>query len=786
MMETGADVPPAEQLVMNEDDDSTDGDEDLVEDMSKHPVSSLWKAWKGSNKKQRSTFDFQPFRENFQAYLFELKEEDYCFDVSHTGRQSSCTCMRVMPLVGTELARVLSALVRFSTKTKLERNHQMAEWIRYANCYQSQGRGVKAYLLPGGSHLICQNALSRVCGMKSYAWRGLCKKVRDGVALDHGLTGKNSNRADPESQEWMDSFLSRLEEQGIPRATRVVRYLNNDGNYVQETRDHDIDSVDLPSHCTKLGLYKQFVAEHGWKFVYDPKNRIMDKVAIEGMEQDPEDVSLLPSIKSFLGYWEKHFPKMKIQPPSADICDDCFVFANQVRYKERLTGKEGTDALNDEMEDDEIPSEAVKEKEGDMLKSEALILAAAEHVDKQQKQRALFRKLKHQARNQNYQAARLTEIHTFVADYAQNMGVPNLAGEQPGKAYYLSPLSAFVFGVVDCSKQKTTLAAHTYFETDGKKGGNNVASMLWNELARKGLTTTGQMVQEINFIMDNCGGQNKNRMVLRMLFVLVKLKLCFKARMVFLVKGHTKNDCDRMFNLMKMKYRNTNCYTPKQLLEFVENSHEDVELVDVMNGGGGFKDWDKAQNKYMRTPDSIQKFHVFAVNIVNPDRLMCQEADDYPIHFDDKVIKKQFRNQPWGDTFLEELQPIQPTGMKDIKWITLYDEWRALVPMDHRKDYSFFHQDPGDERREKTRLNRGEAATTRKQRAITINSEPPKKKPAPKKPAAKKTPAAAKHSKKPAAAKKMAAAKKPAAKKTAMNDKKKSGRANKGPFVGML
>ena len=52
MMETGANVPPAEQLPMNEDGGSTDGDDDLVEDMSKHPVSSLWKAWKGSNKKQ--------------------------------------------------------------------------------------------------------------------------------------------------------------------------------------------------------------------------------------------------------------------------------------------------------------------------------------------------------------------------------------------------------------------------------------------------------------------------------------------------------------------------------------------------------------------------------------------------------------------------------------------------------------------------------------------------------------------------------------------------------------
>jgi hypothetical protein len=690
--------------------------EDEIDDVAKHPVSCLWKAWKGSNKRERKSFDFQPFRASFATYLSDVRGEEYCYDVFHGRTQLTCTCMSTMPLEGDELEKVVSALVSFSTKTKLERNYLLADWIRYARCSQDSGKGPKAYLLPGGNHFVCQHALSRVCGMKSYAWRGLCKKVRDGVALDHGLTGKDSNRANLEAQVWMDSFLSRLEEQAAPRATRTVRYLNKDGNYVQEVRDDDIDWVDLPSHCTRRGLYNQFVAERGWKFIYDPKNRILDKVAIDGMEQNPDDPSALPSINSFKAYWDKHFPKMKIQSAAADICDECFVFANQVRYRQRLTGKEGADALKDDMEDDRIANDSVKEKESDALQAETLILNAAEHVNKQQKQRKLFKHVKDQARNQILKGTSV-QIHTFVADYSQNMSVPNLAGEQPGKAYYLSPLSAFVFGVVDCSNKKTSLAAHTYLETDGKKGGNNVASMLWNEFTRKGLTAPGG-TKEINIVMDNCGGQNKNRMVLRLLFVLVNLKVCFKARMIFLVKGHTKNDCDRMFNLMKKMYRNTNCYTPKQLFEFINNSHEDVELVDVMNTGG-FVDWDRAQNKYMRIPESIQKYHVFTVNRINPDRLICQEADGYPLCFDDKIIRKQYRGKEWAKGLMKELQPLKKTGMKDIKWITLYDEWRPLIPIDFRQEYQYFCQDPGTERREKTRINRGEAAQTRLNRAVT-------------------------------------------------------------------
>jgi hypothetical protein len=85
------------------------------------------------------------------------------------------------------------------------------------------------------------------------------------------------------------------------------------------------------------------------------------------------------------------------------------------------------------MKDDGVPEDAIKGNEGGALKAEAIILSAAEHVNKQQKQRSLFQLVKQQARNQNYQDTGL-QIHTFMADFSQNMGVPNLAGEQPGKS----------------------------------------------------------------------------------------------------------------------------------------------------------------------------------------------------------------------------------------------------------------------------------------------------------------------------------------------------------------
>jgi hypothetical protein len=323
------------------DDDSSIEPEAVIEDWVKHPVSELWAEWKSSNKKQKSNFDFEAHKERFTSYLQELAAEPHCLDVFTNGREMACTCMKDLNMEDDQVARVVAALMKFATKTKLERDNMVAEWIRYAEAHQKNGGGLMVYLLPGGNQLICQHALARVCGMKARAWKSLRKKVREGKSLEHGLAGRAGNRQNDAGRDLIDAFLSRLEEQGAPRATRLVRYLNKDGNLVQETWDDDLDVIDLPSSCTRLGLYKQFIAELGWRYVYDPKNRIIDKVAIEGMEKDASDEIELPSIRTFLRHWEQFFPKMRIQRHAADICDECFVFANQVRYKQRLTGKEG-------------------------------------------------------------------------------------------------------------------------------------------------------------------------------------------------------------------------------------------------------------------------------------------------------------------------------------------------------------------------------------------------------------------------------------------------------------
>ncbi len=80
--------------------------------------------------------------------------------------------------------------------------------------------------------------------------------------------------------------------------------------------------------------------------------------------------------------------------------------------------------------------------------------------------------------------AHLERIYTFVVNYGQNMELPVYNDEQPGCMYYYSTLSVYNLGVInhahvyDNGQIRKHMYAHTYNEGEGKKGANNVASLM--------------------------------------------------------------------------------------------------------------------------------------------------------------------------------------------------------------------------------------------------------------------------------------------------------------------
>jgi hypothetical protein len=105
---------------------------------------------------------------------------------------------------------------------------------------------------------------------------------------------------------------------------------------------------------------------------------------------------------------------------------------------------------------------------------------------------------------------------TMVFDYSQNLQIPSFKDEQPGKTYYCVPKNVFCFGCANLSVSPVVMAAYSYCEETGNKGGNNVSSLVLRDMDRRGYFSFETPGKEFNMLFDNCGGQNKNRMVLRL------------------------------------------------------------------------------------------------------------------------------------------------------------------------------------------------------------------------------------------------------------------------------
>eukprot|EP00957_Ditylum_brightwellii_P131695 10044515-Ditylum_brightwellii.AAC.1 len=197
------------------------------------------------------------------------------------------------------------------------------EWMKYGDVVKKMTSGHKAdvHLLPGSvNHLICHSLLARIIGWGRYHWNSLRKQLQQNLTAPiHGAMGKwgGNSKHRTERNIMMHNFFDKIEALSSPRATQIVCVVAREGdNEELDIRDGGEDLTDLPSHMTKCGLYKNFVAEHGWK--YYSSTRV--KVSLTRMEGE-QQVNV-PSFWLVFYFWDKHYPKMVITKPHVDIRGD--------------------------------------------------------------------------------------------------------------------------------------------------------------------------------------------------------------------------------------------------------------------------------------------------------------------------------------------------------------------------------------------------------------------------------------------------------------------------------
>jgi hypothetical protein len=275
---------------------------------------------------------------------------------------------------------------------------------------------------------------------------------------------------------------------------------------------------------------------------------------------------------------------------------------------------EDTAAVAPLFKDDDVVGEMAKSFLGDdCIEQENILEAAGNHVRQAKGIRHFV-----QHATEYVVHCRCEEVphadreYVIVCDYAQNTRLPHCGGEQPGEIYYFSPLTINLFGIFDLSFTPNKLNCYAYREFTAKKGSNNVASLLMQDLFDKLWLRKGKPGKKLTVVMDNCDGQNKNIVVMRRAPYLVDMGYFKTVVVAFYVRRHTKNACNRIFNQMKLKYHKKDFFTWTQAVETL-NTKDTVNIVDAKEEL--FKDYGSMLDKLYSSfkPTTIQKNHIFKV-----------------------------------------------------------------------------------------------------------------------------------------------------------------------------
>ena len=415
-----------------------------------------------------------------------------------------------------------------------------------------------------------------------------------------------------------------------------------------------------------------------------------------------------------------------------DICKECYIFANCHRHLANHTMRQdiGDDVRdsNDDDTDADVDSNLADDDgqptvEANLMQAEAaqntneevrelMLLQAAKHVKMARIQRLLYQqKVAEAVEDAKVGRTHRERRYTFVVDYGQNMELPIFNKEQPGVTYYYSPLSIYNLGIVDHAHDygggdiKEHLHCQVYHEGVGKKGANNVSSLIIKTLRDLNLLRNDEVGGELNIIFDNCSGQNKNNTVIKLAVWLSELGYFEKISFIFLVVGHTKNSADRLFNTMKKEYRKHNIFTFEDLVSKLGES--DTVTIHQPNAND-FLDYDKLlDGPYRKLAGHIKMNHIFT----------CDEMGDVMKLRQSNLLEHEetlvyLRKMHWKDVSQRELMeyaervltPIKCVGLNPYKMVEMWKNYRPVIPVEYQSDA--LYAKPSDKVMKKVKVER--------------------------------------------------------------------------------
>jgi hypothetical protein len=124
------------------------------------------------------------------------------------------------------------------------------------------------------------------------------------------------------------------------------------------------------------------------------------------------------------------------------------LYLHECLHVKKATPQKNEDGLTSDEEDEDDGVDDVDEREGG-------IATAYKRVENAQKERNLFNlKVEEAQSDTTLMVLHRLPRYCLVADYCQNMTLPQFGGEQHGETYYFSPLGVYCFGMANPTVNK--------------------------------------------------------------------------------------------------------------------------------------------------------------------------------------------------------------------------------------------------------------------------------------------------------------------------------------------
>ena len=261
-----------------------------------------------------------------------------------------------------------------------------------------------------------------------------------------------------------------------------------------------------------------------------------------------------------------------------------------------------------------------------------------------------------------------TSAH-YSFNMVQQVFYPNVPF-QPGPMY-LTPRKSVIFGVC-CEATPQQINYVINIAVDMGKGSNAIVSML-HYFAHHGL---GEEEVHVHLHADNCGGQNKNAIMVQYLLWRVTTGQHKQITFSFMIPGHTKFSSDWCFGRFK-KYRRTNVGGLTDLVRVVNKSASEQP--------SGLKDGSVTVTTY----DWQEYFKSFCTKIKGMKKLLLRFESAHPGYIFVKEragsievkrsILKVMSWSPKADQ-LPPVLPLPPSGLSNQRQWYLYSMIREFCP----------------------------------------------------------------------------------------------------------